>query len=309
VGARELVPDLTVARPDQVRRVWLVRGHDRPVGRIVASVHVAGANTGLAELEVAVRPGSAGAGVEEALVAASLPWLGEVGARSVAWWVDDEPSRAVAERLGLTFRQQERCSRLRVEDVDDDQQASWVAAPAARAAGYRLVTWTGPCPDEHLDAYAAACSAMADAPLDGVEYAVEPVTPERVRRREALGAELGRVGYTALVLDARGNGAGMTAIDVHPDRPRLAQQEDTAVVGAHRGHGLGRWLKAANLRQVRDAVPELGVVETYNAESNPWMLAINVDMGFRPHRSFRAHQGPVAEVVARLAAGVDAPRG
>ena len=33
-------------------------------------------------------------------------------------------------------------------------------------------------------------------------------------------------------------------------------------------------------------------VQTYNAESNPHMLAINVEMGFRPYIAYGVWQGP-----------------
>jgi hypothetical protein len=48
------------------------------------------------------------------------------------------------------------------------------------------------------------------------------------------------------------------------------------------------------------------VLETYNAESNPYMLAINVDMGYRPHRAFATYQGDLAGARASLGEAVGA---
>jgi mycothiol synthase len=109
--------------------------------------------------------------------------------------------------------------------------------------------------------------------------------------------------FGSLALAPDGAAAGMTAIFVHPDRPRFAHQEDTAVVPVHRGYGLGRWLKAANLRQARGAVPEIEIVQTYNAETNGPMLDINVAMGFRPFRTYYAYQAPAGDVVGALGDG------
>jgi hypothetical protein len=83
-------------------------------------------------------------------------------------------------------------------------------------------------------------------------------------------------------------------------RPEIAQQADTGVVGVHRGHRLGRWLKAETLRLALAREPRIAVVETYNAEENPYMLAINVDMGFRPHHVYGCYQGSVAGGLAAL---------
>ena len=43
------------------------------------------------------------------------------------------------------------------------------------------------------------------------------------------------------------------------------------------------------------------MIETWNAQSNPWMLDINVAMGFRPHAMWRGYQGDLA--AAREALG------
>jgi mycothiol synthase len=74
------------------------------------------------------------------------------------------------------------------------------------------------------------------------------------------------------------------------------------VVAQHRGHRLGRWLKAANLRRALEHQPALDVLQTYNAESNPYMLAINVDMGYRPHRVYGTYQGGITSAKAALGA-------
>ena len=64
-------------------------------------------------------------------------------------------------------------------------------------------------------------------------------------------------------------------------------------------------MKAENLRRALAHQPGIAVIETYNAESNPHMLAINVEMGFRPHRAFSTWQGPVSAAAAFL--GLDLP--
>jgi predicted GNAT family N-acyltransferase len=62
-----------------------------------------------------------------------------------------------------------------------------------------------------------------------------------------------------------------------------ANQGDTIVDPAHRGRRLGMLVKLANLERVRQQSPELTVIDTYNADSNPWMVSINEAMGYRPH--------------------------
>ncbi|MCP4228297.1 MAG: GNAT family N-acetyltransferase, partial [Actinomycetia bacterium] len=97
-----------------------------------------------------------------------------------------------------------------------------------------------------------------------------------------------------------GGAAAMPMILLHRDRPQIAYQGDTGVLAAHRGKRIGRWIKAANYQLVRQSHPELSAIETYNAQSNAWMLDINVAMGFRPHHHYTAYQGSIDEVAAAL---------
>ena len=50
---------------------------------------------------------------------------------------------------------------------------------------------------------------------------------------------------------------------------------------AHRGHRLGLRLKADNLIRATDAEPALRAIDTWNAEENLHMVAVNEALGFR----------------------------
>jgi len=87
---------------------------------------------------------------------------------------------------------------------------------------------------------------------------------------------------TAAVHAPSGVVAGYTVL-LLAGRPTTAIQEDTGVVRAHRGHGLGRAMKAANLLALTEHSPSINTVTTWNAESNTHMLAVNDELGFRRH--------------------------
>jgi RimJ/RimL family protein N-acetyltransferase len=70
----------------------------------------------------------------------------------------------------------------------------------------------------------------------------------------------------------------------------FAWQGITIVEPRHRGHRLGALVKVANLRWVRAADPALRVIDTFNAEANTYMIAINEAMGFRPLYAWQAWQ-------------------
>jgi RimJ/RimL family protein N-acetyltransferase len=49
----------------------------------------------------------------------------------------------------------------------------------------------------------------------------------------------------------------------------------------HRGHGLGFAMKLANLFAMLEQHPGVRRINTWNAEDNGPMIAVNEDMGFR----------------------------
>jgi RimJ/RimL family protein N-acetyltransferase len=68
---------------------------------------------------------------------------------------------------------------------------------------------------------------------------------------------------------------------VDTESPSHGHQHDTSVVRGHRGHRLGLLLKADMMRWLADAEPQLETIDTWNAESNAHMIAVNERLGYR----------------------------
>lgn len=163
----------------------------------------------------------------------------------------------------------------RVADVDP-RTLSTPADPS-----YELVRFAGTCPDELLDGYAVVKAAMNDAPNQALEWEDEVWDAGHVRDYLAAYAARRR---TVLVVVARHRGTGdlaaLTEVAVNDLSPRRAEQEDTIVVEGHRGHGLGLAVKADMVRWLRAEHPQVTEVETWNADDNRWMLAVNRALGY-----------------------------
>lgn len=300
--AAELAGEL-FAESVLVRRLaWVALLDGAPVGELEISAEKTAENLHLVDVEwLATDPAQRRHGVADALLRAALDWATGDGRTSVTFWsptLPDGAGRAYAQRLGATLRMEERCSRLAIGDLHRVQQGEWLRVGRDRTDGYRVVQWVGPTPEEHLEALAAAHRAMEDMPTDDLECTIPSMDPDRLRSRDQSWLAGGRCNVSTLALAPDGTAAGLSELQINTHRPQLAGQGDTGVVAAHRGRGLGRWLKAENLRLALDTEPAIRVVETYNAESNPWMLDINVAMGFRPHIGYQAFQGEVADVRA-----------
>ena len=108
----------------------------------------------------------------------------------------------------------------------------------------------------------------------------------------------GQLRVVVAVHEATGDVTALTEVVVGPS-PR-ASQEDTAVVPAHRGRGLGLWVKADMLLRLRAERPTVTEILTGNATDNAYMLAINERLGFRPYRDVTGWQAGVPELAGRL---------
>jgi mycothiol synthase len=288
--------------PNRRMHVWLATIDGTAVGAAVSQQELDGVNDAVAELDAMTVAASRRRGVATALVRAALPVLAADGVSSLLGWTATDAGASFCAALGMTHRSDDRCSRLRVEDVDAHQQQRWIDDGAVSAAGYRLEGWVGVVGDEWIEPLAQALGAMVDEPLDDIDWQPRALTPARVREREQSWHRMGYDTVTSLALAPDGTGAGASQILVSRLRPPIGAQADTGVVAHHRGHRLGRWLKAANLHRALEHQPALELLETYNAESNPHMLAINVDMGYRPHRVYGTYQGGITAATTALGA-------
>lgn len=304
MAAAELAAELFATPADIVRRAWVACVDGEPAGEATIVIELDEENRHIVQGEwLAVRPSFRRRGVADALLRVVLDEAAASGRTSLMLWVpvlDPDVGAVYTQRLGLTERMAERCSRLDVGDHDAALVQRWLEEGRSRTDGYRVAQWVGRCPDEHLDALVQAHRAMEDMPIDDMEWTIPTMTAEKARSGEAAWERGGQTGVTTLALAPDGDAAGLSELQVNRHRPQLAAQGDTGVVEAHRGHGLGRWLKAENFRLALEVEPRVRTVETYNAQTNPWMLGINVAMGFRPHVVYRAFQGDLGTARAAI---------
>jgi GNAT superfamily N-acetyltransferase len=215
--------------------------------------------------------------------------------------IDGWPIEGWLAKLGLKKSLTEKRSRLLISDLDPGLMDTWIARAAERAADYEVVFLDSPVPDEHLESWARAKTAINDEPSEDLEFERTPMTPAKWREHERYTAERGE---TLLLCGARhvpsGEFVGSTVMYVQEHLPELAEQGDTAVDSAHRNRGLGRLIKAAMAKRVLAEYPAVTMIDTHNAGSNAAMLGINIEMGFRPIQVIGAWQGETKTILDNL---------
>lgn len=261
--------------------LWLVRSPD---GSLVGhgSIEVSQwDNPQLAMVFCSVSPDARGSGVGTALLAAQAESAHALGRSSLlTFTVRDGHAAGFLQANGFVVGQHTAQRRLHPQRVDYEHIAELAAQAAACATDYELVHLDGPAPEEMLPGLTTLFEAINDAPLDDIAMEHDSFPVERVRRYDAAMRKRRQHVYRLMARHRRtGDWAGHTILCVDETRPGYAVQEDTSVVRAHRGHRLGRWLKASMLLWMHDERPELSVIDTWNATSNAHMIAVNEALG------------------------------
>lgn len=149
--------------------------------------------------------------------------------------------------------------------------------------GYRIEVLAGePDPTQYDDLRTLKQAMNSDLPQGGAGLPLQHWSDERLRAtfRLVQGERL----WLALARDHEGRTAGYTELRNRDDADNreLLLQGDTIVLSGHRGHGLGRSLKAAAMAQACADAPWMRLAETSNDATNLPMAAVNERLGFRP---------------------------
>ncbi|MFA7762071.1 GNAT family N-acetyltransferase [Streptomyces sp. NPDC048723] len=268
---------------------WLATGTDgSPVGIARLRLFTSPARDHLAELELHVDPAYRRLGTGSLLLSTVVAACRAEDRRSlIVEAAADSPGDAFCEKRD--FRQALALDHL-ILRLDQWDEAGVLQIAKAEHPGYRLTGWTGTVPDDLADAFAAAKNAMNDMPVGDLDYGNVAWDADRVRTMAQVIADRGDTLLTIAAVHDDGTMAGYTEILLPQGSAPRAQQYDTAVVPAHRGHGLGLWVKAAMVRRLRAEHPGVVEIETDNAEDNVHMLAVNHRLGFRSYRRTREFQ-------------------
>ena len=273
--------------PGQTRRAWVVR--DR--GEIVAVADVAlreRDDTGHGFAHVLVSPAHRRRGLGTRLLRHLTADARASGRTRLALGTaappdGPAPGAAFLRAAGARFGMVERRRRLDLPVRDPAAWADLTASAAAATRGYRLVQWVGATPERWRDDLAALVARMStDAPTGELTIGAQRWDAERVRERDTAMLANGMRPVTTAAQAPDGHLVAYTEVSTCVVEDGFAMQGDTLVAPAHRGRRLGLWIKLANLELLRRGRPWVRAVDTFNADENRWMIAVNATMGFVP---------------------------
>jgi RimJ/RimL family protein N-acetyltransferase len=276
---------LTIGWGGDPREVWAVPG--RVEGSVAGWYRLelpSRENLDRANLDLVVHPAERQRGLGHALLRHASA-RAAANHRSVLSGAarDGSPGQAFARSAGAAPGLVDIMRVLEVGQLDHAELDRLRTQAERAAAGYSLVSWNGLVPEEFIDQAAELYGAMSDAPHDA-GTAPQVWDAQRVREEvNALRPQYGMHQYTVLARhDDTGELAGVTEMAVDPTDPGWGHVVMTAVIRKHRGHQLGLLLKLAMLRFLASTEPGLERIETWNAQANKHMVAINEALGYRP---------------------------
>ncbi|MFF2922160.1 GNAT family N-acetyltransferase [Streptomyces celluloflavus] len=269
------------------RLAWLASDFDGiPVGSAFLRLYTEAGQGHLAALELHVHPAErrkrTGSRLLDAVVAAARQdgrrcVIAQAGAGSPG----DRFLSARGFRRVLTLVY----ARLALAEVDIGALTEIAGRPHP---GYRLASWEGTVPDALAGTFVASRHAMDDMPMGSTDFGTVAWDLDRVRGAAAAVEKRGDLLHTVVAIDeSDGSIAGFTELVVPGDGKGDGQHYGTGVLPEHRGHGLGRWMKAASVLQALERHPDLEGLLTDTADHNPYMRHINDALGYAPtHTAF-----------------------
>lgn len=223
-------------------------------------------NRHLASFDIGVRPEHRRRGIGSQLLRRCAEGARDSGRTKLNGWASAaSPGDCFLAASGGAFVFLARLSRCPVAGLDRDQLLEW----SERRAGYTILTWDAPTPEDHVEAYARVLDVMNTAPLQDLDREAEVFTAELLRGRERVMLDRkGEKWVSVARHDQSGRIVGLSELFFDGFRSGRVGQGNTGVEPAHRGQGLGRALKAVNALRLLEERPGAEFIETFNQDGN-----------------------------------------
>jgi GNAT superfamily N-acetyltransferase len=238
-------------------------------------------NTHLGYVDLQTHPDYRGRGIGDQLLDAALETIRGADRTLLmsGAWLDSHREKFLLDH-GLEVGMRAAQRRLKTADLDWPRLDAELTSANAASSDYEIIEIPTPTPPEFIGDIIRLQEVMNDAPIDDLAIEDEAFPEERIRGIEQASALRGQRTHRLVARRlSDGELAGHTVVCVEEERPHLGFQEDTEVVPAHRGHRLGLRLKIEMLRRLRELEPQIVQIDTWNAQSNAHMIAVNEMLG------------------------------
>lgn len=260
--------------------VWLARVEGRLAGMVTASFPWR-ENADMAGVSGGVHPDHRCRGIGRELLQRVRSEAAEAGRVKIySGTMAGTSGEAAMGALGFETIHTYAISQLDLHGADTGRWDRLHDDAAGASVDYDTVRIVGETPDDQVEDVVALFAAINDAPMTDPDTEPDVWDAGRVRAYDAAMAARRQTVYRVMARHRpTGAWAGHTVLCVDEFDPSVGHQEDTSVVGDHRGHRLGLRLKIEMLRWIAEERPEMRSTQTWNSVENHHMLAVNEALG------------------------------
>lgn len=189
------------------------------------------------------------------------------------------------DAIGAKIAQKHVENKLKLSEIDWKMIDQWLVEGQQINPKTKILTLKGSIPDEYIDNFMKTFNETANLqPKDDLEIGDMTMTKEDYKKIEKSEEKGNIITLTIMTVEENGEVSGLTQLRRIPGREKLLSQNLTGVPIKYRGRKLGKWVKAAMLKYVKENYPDTEAITTGNAESNDAMLHINKKLGFKKYK-------------------------
>jgi len=256
-------------------------------------------NRQTAQVYVRVLPDARRQGVGTQLLKRVVENLNDPALKYIETYAMHPTGQAFSSALGGEVSLEAAVNRLKLSDVDWSMIEQWASEGPKRAPGVKIEMFER-CPEELVADYCEIYTETVNQQPLGQMGTREAVTPERLRRSERRRAQKGLNVLTMITSEPDGAISGLTETLKIKGEDSKIHQLLTGVRERYRNKGLGKWLKAEMLLEVRRRYPAVKAIYTGNANENAPMVSINQRLGFEHYYSDIGYKYEIGTLRSRL---------
>ena len=190
-------------------------------------------------------------------------------------------------------------SYLDMKNIDWDKMAKWKEYGYSNIEGIQVNTYNS-IPDFLLSKFCNLDSKILSlVPTD--ELSTEEITSEEtIRRREKEDSDNDIINIYKIANEKNGELSGFTNVRFNTETQDVLDQGLTGVSKEYQNRGLGRMLKAEMLFDIKKKFPTVEKIYTANGNKNASMLKINLEMGYKPHSTWKHYELSIPKLSTKL---------
>jgi GNAT superfamily N-acetyltransferase len=207
---------------------------------------------------------------------------------------------AFLDAVGAEVKQRTRQNRLQIGDIPAGLVNRWAKAYEAHNA----LRWEIHAPRVPFNRYGELIPQLNlllnSQPLGTLDHPPLRIDLDQIRAWYANMDTHGGEHIMVLLMHDE-TVAAMSDVSWDPEFPERSSVGLTGVAPTWRGKGLAKAVKARQLQILTQRQPQVRQVITSNATVNAAMLAVNTQLGFKPHREIRTYQATITALEEWLA--------